>query len=84
MASNGKRRPPRPRIEVAAAGATPEESAVIAAAIERFLVETTPPPEAVEVASPWQRAGLIEGVSAKRRAFPANPGSGFPISPAGD
>ena len=79
MASNGKRRPPRPRIEVATASATPEESAAIASAIERFLVETSPPPQTVEVTSRWQRAGLIEGVGAKRAAFPVEPGTGFPV-----
>jgi hypothetical protein len=83
MASNGQRRPPRPRIEVAAAGASKEEAAAIAVAIQRFLEETAPAPEAVEAVSPWQRAALIEGVSAKRRAFPGEPGSGFPVSSAG-
>jgi hypothetical protein len=66
MASNGKRRPPRPRIEIAAAGASEEEGAAIAAAIQRFLEETAPAPEAVAPVSPWQRAALIEGVSAKQ------------------
>jgi len=66
MSSNGQRRPPRPRIEIAAAGASEEEGAAIAAAIQRFLEETAPAPEAVEPVSPWQRAALIEGVSAKR------------------
>jgi hypothetical protein len=80
MASNGRRRPPRPRIEIAAAGASEEEAAAIAVAIQRFLEETAPTPEAVETVSPWQRAALIEGVSAKRRAFPVEPGSGFPAS----
>ena len=32
MATNGKRRPPRPRIEIEAATASPEEAAAIAAA----------------------------------------------------
>ncbi len=66
MTGNGRRRPPRPRIEIAAASASEEESAAIAAAIERFLGETAPAPQAVEAASPWQRAALIEGVSAKQ------------------
>jgi len=44
-----------------------EEEAVAAiAAIERFLAETAPAAgEEVEEVSPWQRAALIEGVSAK-------------------
>jgi len=43
-----------------------DEAAAIAAAIQRFEVETAAPPE-VEGTSinPWQRAALLEGVSAK-------------------
>ncbi len=66
MTGNGMRRPPRPRIEIAAATASEEESAAIAAAIQRFLEETAPAPQAFEPVSPWQRAALIEGVSAKQ------------------
>ena len=60
---NGKRRPPRPSIELVAPAATPEEAAAIAAALERFLHDTAPvlaPPRAA--ASPWERAALSEGV----------------------
>ncbi len=46
--------------------ASPAESAAIAAAIERFVAETTPVPEGADPVSPWTRAALIEGVSAKR------------------
>jgi hypothetical protein len=63
MAGNGKRRPPRPRIEVRAANASPEEAAAIAAALERFLVETAPAPVPTAPRSRWQEAGLREGVS---------------------
>ncbi|HZK16151.1 MAG TPA: hypothetical protein VFC52_06150 [Solirubrobacterales bacterium] len=43
-----------------------EESAAIAAAVERFLAETAPAGAAEEEAtSPWQRAALAEGVGAK-------------------
>lgn len=43
-----------------------EESAAIAAAIERFQAETAPAAEvAGEAVSPWQRAALVEGVGAK-------------------
>jgi hypothetical protein len=43
-----------------------EESAAIAAAVERFLAETAPASAAEEEAvSPWQRAALAEGVGAK-------------------
>jgi hypothetical protein len=44
-----------------------DEAAAIAAAMERFLAETAPRPSSDEGAvSPWQRAALLEGVSAKR------------------
>jgi hypothetical protein len=43
-----------------------EEAAAIAAAVERFRAETAPGPEGEEDAiGPWQRAALLEGVSAK-------------------
>lgn len=66
MARNGKRRPPRPRIELVSAAASPQEAAAVTAAIEQFLAETAPasapePP----TSSPWQRAALREGVRAK-------------------
>lgn len=62
MARNGKRRPSRPRIEVRQAGASPEEAAAIAAAIEQFLRDTAPaPPAAGTATSRWLRAGLFEG-----------------------
>ena len=53
----------RPRLELIAPSATPEEAAAVAAAIERFLSDTAPPPAppAARRTSPWQRAGLLEG-----------------------
>jgi len=43
-----------------------EESAAIAAAIERFQAEMAPAEMADgEVVGPWQRAALVEGVGAK-------------------
>jgi hypothetical protein len=43
-----------------------DEAAAIAAAIERFRVETAAVPSTEgEAIGPWQRAALIEGVSAK-------------------
>ena len=46
--------------------ASADEAAAIAAAIERFRAETAPGPAAGEDSvAPWQRAALIEGVSAK-------------------
>lgn len=45
-----------------------DEAAAIAAAVERFRVETAPAPQEGEgdAIGPWQRAALFEGVSAKR------------------
>src|SRR5436190_19640245 len=37
---NGKHSPPRPKIEIQAANASPEEAAATAAALEQFLAET--------------------------------------------
>lgn len=63
MTSNGKRRPPRPAIEVIAPSATPQEAAAIAAALERFLHDTAPAPSTGRPAlSPWARAALLESV----------------------
>jgi len=62
VSGNGHRTPPRPRIELKGSSATPEEAAAIAAAIEQFLRDTAPAPQAPETAmSPWLRAGLYEG-----------------------
>jgi hypothetical protein len=68
MAGNGKRRPPRPRIEMAQSSATPEEAAAIAAALERFLAETAQAPVPTETVSRWGRAALLEGVERAPRA----------------
>jgi hypothetical protein len=60
VSRNGQRRPARPRIELSASAASPEEAAAIAAAIEQFLRDTAPPPAAGPRVSPWLRAGLLE------------------------
>jgi hypothetical protein len=61
MSRNGSHHPPRPKIEVKSGAATPEEAAAIAAAIEQFLRDTAPPPEAEGPAiSGWARTGLFE------------------------
>jgi hypothetical protein len=66
-ATNGKRRPPRPRIELVPGSASGTEAAAIVAALEQFLVDTAPAPAASEAAqSPWQRAALEEGVAARQ------------------
>jgi hypothetical protein len=61
--TNGKRRPPRPAIELIAPAATAEEAAAIAAALERFLHDTAPiAAVAPPLFSAWARAALLEGV----------------------
>jgi hypothetical protein len=62
---NGKQSPPRPQIEIEAANASPEEAAAIAAALERFLVETAPSPQTSPPTSRWQQAALREGVGSR-------------------
>ena len=67
MATNGKRRPPRPKIELVSPGASESEAAAIVAALESFLIDTAPAPGSTEPqASPWQRAALEEGISARQ------------------
>ena len=65
MSRNGKRRPPRPQLQIEAASASPEEAAAIAAALERFLVETAPVAQATQQ-NPWQRAALREGIASRQ------------------
>jgi hypothetical protein len=63
MTANGKRRPPRPAIELIAPSASAEEAAAIAAALERFLHDTAPTAAAATPpVSRWTRAALLEGV----------------------
>jgi hypothetical protein len=43
-----------------------DEAAAIAAAIERFVIDTAPAAGGErEAVSPWQRAALLEGVGAR-------------------
>lgn len=65
-AKNGKGHPPRARIEITAANASPQEAAAIAAALEQFLIETAPAPERSATQNPWQRAALREGIAARQ------------------
>jgi hypothetical protein len=61
VSRNGKHAPPRPRIEIRQAAASPEEAAAIAAAIEQFLHDTAPPPaDSGPRLSPWLRTALFE------------------------
>lgn len=69
MSSNGNRRAPRSRIELLSP-AEPREAAAVIAAVEQFLADTAPAHEAIPAANPWQRVGLVEGVSAKQAFGP--------------
>jgi hypothetical protein len=67
VTGNGKRRPPRPQIEILSTTASRSEAAAVVAAVERFLADTAPAPSAAaRPASRWQRAALEEGVSARQ------------------
>jgi hypothetical protein len=72
---NGRQSPPRPQIEIQSASASPDEAAAIAAALERFLWETSPAPRPAEV-SRWEQAALSEGVRVHTGL-----GSGWGIAP---
>ena len=53
------------------ATASPDEAAAIAAAIEQFLRDTAPPPQAeTTTMDPWLRAALLEGVGLPADAAP--------------
>jgi hypothetical protein len=79
MSRNGDRHPARPSIELSggwqrgAAGVSPEEAAAIAAAIEQFLRDTAPAPEAGGPGgvAPWARAAMLEGTG--HRPPPSSP-----------
>jgi hypothetical protein len=66
VSANGKRRPPRPRIEIVSA-ASDTEAAAIAAGLEQFLADTAPAPDSggAEM-SRWQAAALREGIAARQ------------------
>jgi len=54
----------RPRFELIAPSASPEEAAAIVAALERFMRDTSPRLAAPVVAiDPWLRAAMLEGVA---------------------
>ncbi len=52
------------------AAAEPREAAAVIAAVEQFLADTAPAPQPIESANPWQRAALLEGISAKQAFGP--------------
>jgi len=56
-----------------------DEAAAIAAAIERFRAETAAAPGSeAEAICPWQRAALIEGISAKGTVEDSEGGKRWP------
>ena len=53
----------RPKLEIVAPSASPEEAAAVVAAVERFLRDTAPPPAPAEPPpNPWVRATRLEAV----------------------
>jgi hypothetical protein len=67
VATNGRRRPPRPRIELVSPAASESEAAAIVAAVEQFLADTAPASDTARpAAGEWQRAALEEGIGARR------------------
>jgi len=52
----------RPKLEIIAPTASPEEAAAVVAALERFMRDTapTPAPEAASGRSAWADAALLE------------------------
>jgi hypothetical protein len=51
----------RPKLEIVAPDASPEEAAAVVAAVERFMRDTAPPPAPEAPApNPWQRAARLE------------------------
>ena len=53
----------RPKLEIVAPAASPEEAAAVVAALERFMRDHAPAPAAAGPArNPWQRAALYEAV----------------------
>jgi hypothetical protein len=54
----------RPKLELIAPSASPDEAAAIVAALERFMRETAPrPAEPAEQPDRWTRVAMLEGVS---------------------
>jgi hypothetical protein len=52
----------RPKLEIVAPSASPEEAAAVVAALERFMRDFAPVAvEEAPRANPWQRAALLEG-----------------------
>jgi len=57
----------RPKLEIVAPSASPEEAAAVVAAVERFLRDTAPPPApADDRPAGWLRAARLEAVEQPR------------------
>jgi len=53
----------RPKLEIVAPSASPEEAAAVVAAVERFLRDTAPPAAPAEPPpNPWVRTARLEAV----------------------
>ena len=53
----------RPKLEIVAPGASPEEAAAIVAALEQFMRQTAPAPAPVEAPpNAWFRRGLLDAI----------------------
>ena len=53
----------RPKLEIVAPSASPQEAAAVVAALERFMRDTAPTPApAAPAHNPWLRAARLEGV----------------------
>ena len=60
----------RPKLEIVAPSASPEEAAAIVAALEQFMRNTAPAPAPVdEKPNPWFMQGLLESVQREPGPF---------------
>jgi hypothetical protein len=66
---------PRPRIELVAPAASPQEAAAIVAALERFMRATAPAAPRASSNRPdrWREAAILEAVSRDEPALPGDP-----------
>lgn len=64
----------RPRLELIAPSASPEEAAAVVAALERFMRATAArPAPAAPAIDPWRSAAILEGVERETAAKLADP-----------
>jgi hypothetical protein len=61
----------RPKLEIVAPSASPEEAAAVVAAVERFLRDTAPPPAPpAPPPNPWIEAARLEAVDRRPERNP--------------